>query len=394
MQRLEAYSTIAQGLEDESTVITLKGLDTSQFNRTLSFQLLSLPKHGILRQSNGKIVSIRYPFDDTSVYPYSYGIKFEYIPDANFFNEPRIPSRDDYLETFEFVVLASSQENGKNEYSAPANVTIEVLNVNDPPVVSSRIRDRNIYPFSSLTWDENDCIICKSKIVFYEPIKVLDPDRNFDFVRVDVTSSHGILTLKHNILNMTDFTSCSNRTSIKDSLWNCKGSPTGDKEVSAILNDFQLMFLLLHPLLSQKKLTFLAKPFDIMDILANMTYESFYEGQDQINMTIYDGVGGQCLSPQEHKSKHSIQGLIGRSSVHIGCTLIQINMRVNIIKPHLQSSDISLSDLPVQLVIAIGFASIVGVFIIYCYMTRSSSSKTEIQCHRSSLNSIQSMSSF
>lgn len=225
---LQAYSTIIQGIEDEKTIITLKGSDSS--NRTLSFQLTSLPKHGTLQQSSGKPISIRVPLDDKSIYPYTHGIKFEYVPNKDFFTEPRVVAQEEYSENFSFVVAAS--QDGPVESSSSANVTIEIVNVNDPPSISGRLRNRTIYQFSSLTWDKNECLVCQSKALFYEPIKVLDSDRNFDFVRVDIFSSNGIISLNRDVLNMTDFATCANRTGMENDSWNCKGSPTGDKEAS------------------------------------------------------------------------------------------------------------------------------------------------------------------
>lgn len=231
VQHLQAYTTIIQGVEDEKTIITLKGSDFSLMNRTLSFQLTSLPKHGTLQQSSGRPVSIRAPLDDKSIYPYTHGIKFEYLPNNDFFTEPRSVSHEEYSENFGFFVIAALQE-GLIESSPPANITIEIVNVNDPPSISGRLRNRTIYQFSSLTWDKKECLICQSKALFYEPIKVLDSDRNLDFVRVDVSSSHGIISLNQDVLNMSDFATCANRTDTENNSWHCKGSPTGDREVS------------------------------------------------------------------------------------------------------------------------------------------------------------------
>jgi hypothetical protein len=199
-------------------------------NRALSFQLTSLPKHGTFQQSSGRPVSIRVPLDDKSIYPYTHGIKFEYIPKKDFFTEPRFVNQEENVEFFSFIVIAA--QDGLVESSSPANVTIDILNVNDPPSISGRLRNRTIYKFSSLTWDKKECLVCQSKALFYEPIKVIDSDKNFDFVRVDILSSNGIISLKQDILNMSDFATCTNRTGMENDSWNCKGSPTGDNEAS------------------------------------------------------------------------------------------------------------------------------------------------------------------
>lgn len=228
---LQAYSATIQGIEDDKTIVTLKGSDSSPMNRTLSFQLTSLPKHGTLQQSSGRPVSTRVPLDDKSIYPYTHGIKFEYVPNKDFFTEPRVVAQEEYSENFSFVVVAALQD-GQVESSSLANVTIEIVNVNDPPSISGRLKNRTIYQFSSLTWDKKECLVCQSKALFYEPIKVTDSDRNFDSVRVDIFSSHGIISLNRDVLNMSDFATCANRTEMENDSWNCKGSPTGDKEAS------------------------------------------------------------------------------------------------------------------------------------------------------------------
>jgi hypothetical protein len=101
-----------------------------------------------------------------------------------------------------------------------------------------------------------------------------------------------------------------------------------------------------------------------------MTYESFTEGLDHISITIYDGEGGECLSQQEHESRHAIQGLIGRPTMHLGCNKISTGVHIKVLKPKLKSNDSILLKLPAQLIIAFGFASLVGSCIIYSYIKR------------------------
>jgi hypothetical protein len=117
-------------------------------------------------------------------------------------------------------------------------------------------------------------------------------------------------------------------------------------------------------------LTFLARPHDIVNILANMTFESFIEGQDHVTITIYDGEGDECLSKQEHEAKHAIHGLIGRPSIHLGCSKISTDVQINVIKPKLKSNDSILQNLPAQFIIALGFACIVGSCVIFSYIKR------------------------
>lgn len=101
-----------------------------------------------------------------------------------------------------------------------------------------------------------------------------------------------------------------------------------------------------------------------------MTYESFTEGLDHLSIKIYDGEGGECLSQQEHTSRNAIQGLIGRPTMHLGCNQISTGVQIKVLKPRLKSNDSILHKLPPQLIIAFGFASLVGSCIIYSYVKR------------------------
>ena len=76
----------------------------------------------------------------------------------------------------------------------------------------------------------------KSKLVF-DDIEANDMDGNFDYVRVDVRSYHGILTLTEDHINKANFAGCSNRSNldINGAVWNCKGTGFGDLEVKMLL---------------------------------------------------------------------------------------------------------------------------------------------------------------
>jgi hypothetical protein len=224
-------------LEDEEISFYLKGNDTSGLNRTLRFQIRTLPRHGDLVDANGRILGINKLTSDESSYPYDKGSLIKFVGKKDFFNEPYSLERGFVQSNFTFTVVAPN-DGYKNSY--PVRQEITVININDPPVLTLPYTEKTVHAFSSLSWDPDDCregfatSKCKSKMITDE-IKVNDVDGNIDFVRVDISSSHGMLSLNSKHLNKTDFASCSNRTQIdlkEEAVWNCKGGGNSDREVS------------------------------------------------------------------------------------------------------------------------------------------------------------------
>jgi hypothetical protein len=229
-------------LEDEETLIYLKGNDTSGFNRTLRFQIKTIPLHGDLYDSDGRILGVNKLTSTKSSYPYDKGCVIKFVSEKDFFNEPYSLDRGFVDSDFSFAAVAPDDE---YKASFPAKQEMTVVNVNDPPTLSIPYTEKTVHAFSSLSWDPDLCSNgftsskCKSKMITNE-IEVNDVDNNIDFVRVDISSTQGMISLNSEHLNKTDFASCSNRTQLdleSSIVWNCKGSGNGDQEVSIYVNN-------------------------------------------------------------------------------------------------------------------------------------------------------------
>ena len=64
------------------------------------------------------------------------------------------------------------------------------------------------------------------------------------------------------------------------------------------------------------QMTFVARPNHLNSLLSKMTYESLNEGFDNISLTIYDGVGGNCLTEVEHIARYNLYNVTGPYSIH------------------------------------------------------------------------------
>ena len=61
---------------------------------------------------------------------------------------------------------------------------------------------------------------------------------------------------------------------------------------------------------------FITKPHHLTPLFSSMTYESLNEGYDNITLSIYDGVGGDCLSISDHMTKYNLYNVKGPYTVH------------------------------------------------------------------------------
>jgi hypothetical protein len=112
-------------------------------------------------------------------------------------------------------------------------------------------------------------------------------DFNINRVRVDVWSNGGTISLNSLYLHLADFT-CANRTQSvgedveMDDSWQCKGDGHEDQ-----------------------RMTFVAIPDDvtlILDSLRHTTFREFSGQASEVVVRIFDGVDGQCLTDEEHRS--------------------------------------------------------------------------------------------
>jgi hypothetical protein len=240
---LLAKSNTVYAIEERLVSFYLKGEDRSGFNRTLNIKVNGISRHGRLFSDKGELLENGDLIPGDIWHPYQNGLLVKFISNKDFFNEPYSSERRSLDCSITFSVIAPSihAENETFVESLPERQIIRVVNANDSPTLYIPYSEKKVETFSSLSWDSNECsngyvtVRCKCKLVNND-IKVNDVDGNMDFVRVDVSSSHGIMSLNEVHLNKTDFTSCSNRSQLgtnEDIFWNCQGSGSGDQKVSA-----------------------------------------------------------------------------------------------------------------------------------------------------------------
>ena len=127
--------------------------------------------------------------------------------------------------------------------SSPAQNNISIVNVNDPPSLRVPSSLQSILQFTSLNWESSCDKINEGESSQsssskegctndneIKGITIKDVDEGIDFVRVDVKSMFGILSLNRDDLLNAEFSSCSDRNTSM-SRWNCIGTGIGDTMV-------------------------------------------------------------------------------------------------------------------------------------------------------------------
>ena len=364
-----------ESVEEEEVIFSITGQDTSGVNRTLAFQIRSLPHHGFLYDQHDESLGIG------SVIANGTGLKF--IGSKDFFNEPYSithPPPDNY---FFFSAILQLEGGAYISSLSLAKVTIKVINVNDPPILVIPFGVKQVDKFSSLSWNK-DCsrgnvsTKCKSKLII-DHIEIKDVDGHMDYVRLDITSSHGILTLNEDSLMKASFANCSNRskTDLSEVSWNCNGTGLGDREVSTFCFDFSHIIYNFHIVNvsfpnvcgRQNQMTFVAQTLDLDDILANFTYESLVVGTDDIIFTIHDGEGGECLSSVEHAQIYRNNAYMGKPSIHRRCTSVVRSQSIKVLHGS-QSANMQRRTIPMQVTVAIALAAFVFLLLAVIFPIR------------------------
>lgn len=221
--------------EEEEKYFYIKVNDTSDLQRNLQIKIKSIPKNGRLYLGDNVQIVNASLLPQTLSFPYENGFLMKYIGNLDFFNEPYQTIQED-IEELKFIIKSSN-----NKKSVLQAIRFNVVNVNDPIEITSSERTKSIKTLSSLSFDPHNCgqetwnQKCISRAMI-EDIKVKDVDENIDFVRVNIATSFGLVTLNQMYLNQTDFASCANRTQMdiaEEITWNCKGTGIGDTSVSS-----------------------------------------------------------------------------------------------------------------------------------------------------------------
>lgn len=242
---LIAKSSAEEGFEETAIPLILQGNDTSGMKRDLFFKIMSVPRNGILFEPKSEyLLSKGDTLNQVDSYPWS-GVQLIYKGRQDFFTSPHEQDLLDEAqensnhESFEFAIMTTINDlnNTFSNKSSPAQYNITVVNVNDPLIMDVPSKLQSIYKFSALNWKTDECkdnaqnlpdTCVKNNVM--RGISTSDPDEGIDFVRVDVRTTNGILSIHKDELPIAEFASCSQRNTTV-SKWNCLGSGTGDREV-------------------------------------------------------------------------------------------------------------------------------------------------------------------
>lgn len=287
-----SYSNIllVEGKVDKSS-FTVGGYVYGVNVSTILMEIVSLPSQGKLSY-NGVTLQVGDRIPTTA--NYSSSLRYGGLAE-HFFNIANTTSNGVYLgltpESFEYRLIEVNQSGGVLGMSATVRPIIEVVNVNDAPeelVVPSEIyltgekspQGRDMYIINGIHLDDSK-------------------DRNVDKVRVEieVVRGSGDMQLNSEYLELANFADCSVR---RYSNWKCRGNGKG------------------------RIMTFIAEPGNVDSILSDMIFTPyFYDEQDEIIISIYDGEGGDCLDAEEHRLYGNAQ-----LSVHQRCTCTQGSIRI------------------------------------------------------------------
>ncbi len=221
-------------VEEEESRFSITGVDLSGNNRTFGFQIRSLVQHGHVYDKTNNLLRL-----GQVIYQ---GDGLKYVGQKDYFNEPHAKDLVPADNIFLFSIVVPLEDGVRYISSVKvARQKFTVVNVNDPPTLKIPYGVKFVSTFTTFSWNSKKCSFqedigdrCKSKLVL-DGIMVDDVDGNLDYLRVDVKTSHGILTLNRDNLPKAIFASCSNRShhniGINKFIWDCKGTGFGDREV-------------------------------------------------------------------------------------------------------------------------------------------------------------------
>ena len=276
----------------------------SSYDMVLQMEILSLPVSGTLSafddegddttiQVGDRVQVIHVPINDQDkedsrhedvAQPLQIQALVNYTaPSLKYFNTPKSTATGEDLgvpsESLDYrLLVVSTITNDTLFQTERVNQPIHVVHVNHPPKLVTTMTGPLIM---TDTWDEGQFNGRLPSVRIKETIALEDPlDLDMDLVRVTISAKRGILTLDETYRHLAIFSdACLTRGRFMID-WQCTGTGIRDR-----------------------KMTFLALPYDVEFILSNLLYEANRFGKkDTISIEIFDGVGGDCLSVEEHVS--------------------------------------------------------------------------------------------
>lgn len=262
-------------VEDVESQISVYVEDTSEKRRNVTIVFTGVPERGLLRwvdANNSRVLTAGDTLRTTCAEPHTCRTSVRYLSRRNFFNSPlstwngdAVNGSDD-AEVFSFYAVAS--DNG--EFSNEIVQDIQVTNVNDPSGLRCPTHQHHVQAVGISTFSGDEFLPLDR--IAIQGIWVDDPDNSVDIVKVIISTRFGFLTLNKDFMSLLDFNSVIYCYELEIS--ECLGSGTSDRI-----------------------LVFFAEPRYAQMALNGMTYQSVIaDVVDDVNITIFDGADGDCLS--------------------------------------------------------------------------------------------------
>ena len=320
------YTLAPLAVEDSVSNISIYTEDVSGKERNLYVTIESSCSYGQIYESSyvsslyldevdagDTLVGVIRPSD------YAIGSVVKYIGNKNYFNVPNkmwngsaLPSNYD---SFSFYARTDDNILSRTEIQF-----ISVQNVNDPTEISI------VYPGNSdkfvahSTSPSGDDELFISSSIIISGFTIVDVDLNVDIIKVEILVNSGFVTLNQKYIHLLDFQSSD--YCIAGQRWTCLGSG-----------------------FTNSHMIFVGMPCDIENALNGLTYQTnLASAQDDITITLYDGVAGMCFDRSQLSSE----------SVHNNCLITSVVVKVEILSNSNSSIDLSSYPLVVRIAVITG----------------------------------------
>ena len=268
------------------SLIALYAEDLSNLKRNVTINILTQPSRGqLFSDANCSLRPVSYLPGYIST-PYTAGLTVYYLSDPSFFTSPNIDINgtllDVMLDSFTFQAFSTDGP------SAVQKQLISVGNYNHATEIQL-----NVSAFEPLVLRAYGAAPSSSEpsVATIDGFSIFDPDLNTGVVRVRVSTLKrgGVVSLHPAALDDLDFNSA--QYCLGNPRWQCTGSGFEDR-VSV----------------------FVTYPSAALAALNGMTYRSTKANIiDIVNITIFDGEGGECLDNKQQSALSTRRGCFIRS---------------------------------------------------------------------------------
>lgn len=260
-------------VEDIESRIFLYAEDTAESPRDVTIVLAAVPERGSLLRigTNATLApgdTLRTTCTDLLVCVSS----VTYAPAKDYFNWPTSKWNGEWVSgeggTEYFSFFAVAHDTG--EYSNEVVQEIQVTNSNDPSGLWCPTQSHSVQAVGIGVYSSSTSFVPLDRVVVLG-VSIVDPDNGVDIVKVKVSTLFGLLSLNLDHIDLLDFNSANYCYEGETS--QCFGSGTSDRDM-----------------------VFFSEPRHAQTALDGMVYQSVASNvRDEVNITIFDGVNGDCL---------------------------------------------------------------------------------------------------